>query len=91
MEPLTFVVRAPFEIHPEGEPEYENLWVEVLTWGDENLVGKLVDGAAKTTEWRKGAQVEVEQSQVNALAIQRDGEQLDDEDMRALLLAEKPM
>jgi hypothetical protein len=91
MEPLTFVVRAPFEIHPEGEPEYENLWVEVLTWGDDALVGKLVDGAAKTTEWRKGAQVEVEQSQVNALAIQRDGEQLEDDDVRALLLAEKPM
>jgi len=91
MEPLTFVVRAPFEIHPEGEPEQENLWVEVLTWDDEALVGKLVDGATQTTEWRKGAQVEVEQGQINAIAIQRDGEALEDEDMGALLLAEKPM
>jgi hypothetical protein len=91
MEPLTFVVRAPFEIHPEGEPEQENLWVEVMTWDDETLVGKLVDGAAQTTEWRKGAQVEVDQGQINALSIQRDGEGLEDEDMRALLLAEKPM
>jgi hypothetical protein len=91
MEPLTFLIRAPFEIHPEGKAESENLWVEVQTWGDDSLQGKLVDGAAQTTEWRKGAQVQVEQDQINALALQREGEQLDDSDVQSLLLAEKPM
>jgi hypothetical protein len=90
MEPLTFLIRAPFETHPEGKPEHENRWVEVLTWGDHQLVGKLVDGAAQTTEWRKGAQVEVEPKQINAIGMQRDGEPLEDDQMRSLLLAERP-
>jgi len=57
MEPLAFIVRVPFEVAPEGEGkvEDEKLWVEVITWEDETLIGKLVDGGQTTTEWRKGA------------------------------------
>ncbi|MCI0570699.1 MAG: DUF2314 domain-containing protein [Myxococcaceae bacterium] len=93
MEPLAFLVRAPFETHPEG-PEGaavpENLWVEVLTWEDASVLGRLVDGATHTTEWRKGAQVEVEESQLNALLVSREGRALDDDELVALLDAERP-
>ena len=91
MEPLTFLVRAPFETHPEGEPVQENLWMEVLAWEDGSLTGKLVDGAAHTTEWRKGAPVELEETSINAVAMGRDGRPLDDEEMHGVLLAELPM
>lgn len=90
MEPLTFLVRAPFETHPEGESVSEDLWCEVLSWDDEKVVGKLVDGATHTTEWRKGAAVELEESDVNALAVGREGRALDDDELRALLVAERP-
>jgi hypothetical protein len=90
MEPMTFIVRAPFESHPGEETVTENLWVEVLTWGDDQVVGKLVDGGQHTTEWRKGAHVEVQENTVNAIALQREGKHLEDEEMRRLLLAEKP-
>lgn len=90
MEPLTFLIRAPFETHPEGNIVLEDLWLEVLTWEEDQLVGKLVDGAAQTTEWRKGASVEVEEDQVNALAVGRDGRALEEEEMRSLLQAERP-
>jgi hypothetical protein len=91
MEPLTFLVRAPFETHPEGEPIQENLWMEVLTWEDGSITGKLVDGAAHTTEWRKGAPVELDETSINAVAMGRDGRPLDDEEMHGVLLAELPM
>jgi hypothetical protein len=91
MEPLTFLVRAPFESHPGEDPVYEDLWVEVLTWEEKVIVGKLVDGGAHTTEWRKGAHVELEEDQVNAVALGRDGKTLQDEDMRTFLLSERPM
>jgi hypothetical protein len=93
MEPTTFLVRTSFEVHPEGEGEAvkEDLWVEVLTWEDAELVGKLVDGAVHTTEWRKGATVEVEEGHINAVAVGRDGRALDDEEMQGFLLAERPM
>lgn len=93
MEPITFLVRAPFEVHPGGDAEAvkEDLWLEVLTWEDAALVGKLVDGAVYTTEWRKGAAVEVEDAQINAVAVGRDGRALDDEEMQGFLLAERPM
>ncbi|WP_225413478.1 DUF2314 domain-containing protein [Stigmatella hybrida] len=91
MEPLTFLARAPFETHPEGETVVEKLWLEVVAWEEGTLVGKLVDGAVHTTEWRKGAHVEVDAEQVNALAISREGRTLDEEEMRALLNAERPM
>jgi uncharacterized protein YegJ (DUF2314 family) len=93
MEPTTFLVRAPFDVHPDGEEEAvkENLWLEVLSWDDTQLVGKLVDGAVHTTEWRKGATVEVEEPQLNAVAVGRDGRALDDEEMQGFLLAERPM
>ena len=91
MEPLTFLVRAPFETHPEGEPVQENLWMEVLAWEDASLTGKLVDGAAHTTEWRKGAPVELDETSINAVAMGRDGRPLDDEEMHGVLLAERPM
>jgi hypothetical protein len=84
MEPLAFLVRAPFEVHPggeAGEPEQEQLWVEVVQWDDDNLVGKLVEGGTRTTEWRKGSHVEVDDSQINALAVAREGRQLDPEEM----------
>ncbi len=90
MEPLTFLVRAPFETHPEGDPVQENLWVEVLAWDEGRIVGKLVDGAAQTTEWRKGASVEIDEDSVNAVAMGRDGRPLDDEEMQGVLLAERP-
>jgi hypothetical protein len=94
MEPLTFAVRAPFEVHPDGgkgEAEEEQLWVEVLQWEDAALVGKLVDGGETTTEWRKGAHVEIEESQLNAIALSREGRTLDEEEMKSLLLAERPI
>lgn len=93
MEPLTFVVRAPFEIHPEGEAEAaeERLWVEVLHWEDTTLIGKVVDGGDRTTEWRKGAHVEVDEDQVNAISLAREGRALDDDEMRSILVAERPM
>jgi hypothetical protein len=90
MEPLTFLVRAPFETHPEGERVTEDLWAEVVSWDDEKIVGKLVDGATHTTEWRKGATVEVTEANVNAIAVGREGRALDDEELRALLIAERP-
>ncbi|MBK7858849.1 MAG: DUF2314 domain-containing protein [Archangiaceae bacterium] len=93
MEPLTFLVRVPFEVHPEagGKPDEEMLWVEVITWEEETVIGKLVDGGQSTTEWRKGAHVEVEAGQINAIGLAQKGRQLDPDEMKALLLAEKLM
>ena len=91
MEPLTFLVRAPFETHPEGRSTTEQLWLEVLSWDDAIIVGRLVDGAVHTTEWRKGAHVEVPETDVNALALSREGRTLEDDEVRALLDAERPM
>ncbi len=101
MDPLTFAIRAPFEVHPEaaknsipsaqGDAEEEQLWVEVLRWEEATLVGKLVDGGETTTEWRKGAHVEIEESQINAIALSREGRTLDEDEMKSLLLAERPM
>jgi len=90
MEPLTFLVRAPFETHPDGDPVQENLWLEVLAWEEERITGKLVDGAAQTTEWRKGATVEIDEDSVNAVAMGRDGRPLEDAEMQGVLLAERP-
>lgn len=93
MEPLAFLVRAPFEVHPdgeEGEAEQEQLWVEAVQWDDDNLVGKLVDGGTRTTEWRKGSHVEVDDSQINALAVAREGRQMEPEEMEQLLQLERP-
>jgi hypothetical protein len=93
MEPLTFLVRAPFETHPDGdagESGEEQLWVEVIQWNDESLVGKLVDGGQTSTEWRKGSHVEVDDGQINAVSVHRDGKSLDDDDVDQLLRAERP-
>jgi hypothetical protein len=90
MEPLTFLVRAAFETHPEGEPMAENLWVEVLGWEEARLAGRLVDGSTRTTEWRKGAVVEVEEEQVNALLVSREGRALDEGELGAFLDTERP-
>jgi hypothetical protein len=90
MEPLTFLVRAPFQTHPEGEAVQENLWAEVLAWDEERVVGRLIDGSSQTTEWRKGAQVEVAQGTINALVLTREGRPLDEQEMRSLLNAERP-
>ena len=90
MEPLAFLVRAPFETHPEGETVTEQLWMEVLSWDDATVIGRLVDGAVHTTEWRKGAHVEVPEADVNAMALSREGRTLDEEEVRALLNAERP-
>jgi uncharacterized protein YegJ (DUF2314 family) len=91
MEPITFLVRAPFVTHPEGEAVDEHLWVEVVGWDENKVVGRLVDGAAHTTEWRKGAHVEVPEPQIDAIAVGRDGRTLDESEMMALLIAERPM
>ena len=90
MEPLTFLVRATFETHPDGEAVQENLWLEVLAWEEGRITGKLVDGAAHTTEWRKGAAVEIDEDSINAVAMGRDGRPLADEEMQGVLLAERP-
>ena len=90
MEPTSFRIRAPFESHPEDEAIEEDLWVEVLSWDHEAVIGKLVDGGAHTTEWRKGAQVRVDESSINAIALFRDGHALDDEQLRAALSSERP-
>lgn len=90
MEPLTFVVRAPFVTHPGGELVRENLWLEVLAWEDGRIRGRLVDGASRTTEWRKGAGVEVEEVQVNALMMSHEGRALDEAELGALLVGERP-
>jgi hypothetical protein len=93
MEPITFLVRAPFEVHPEGESgptEEEMLWVDVVAWDEAALVGRLVDGGQRTTEWRKGAHVEIDESMINAVAVARGGRPLEIEEMEALLLAERP-
>lgn len=93
MEPLTFLVRAPFETHPDGDAGdsgEEQLWVEVIQWNDENLVGKLVDGGETSTEWRKGSHVEVDDEQINALQVHRDGKPLEDDEVDRLLRAERP-
>jgi hypothetical protein len=93
MEPLTFLVRAPFETHPdgeEGESGEEQLWVEVVQWNEQSLVGKLVDGGQTSTEWRKGSHVEVDDTQINALSLHREGKSLEDEEVEHLLRAERP-
>ncbi|MDX2008963.1 MAG: DUF2314 domain-containing protein [Myxococcaceae bacterium] len=93
MEPLSFVVRAPFEVHPDGEDEApgdEQLWAEVVTWDEGKVIGRLVDGGETTTEWRKGAHVEIDESQINALAVTREGRTLDADELKALLQAELP-
>ncbi|MFZ5468071.1 MAG: hypothetical protein ACOZIN_01430 [Myxococcota bacterium] len=90
MEPITFLVRAPFESHPKGTTVVENLWVELLAWDDDELIGKLVDGGEHTTEWRKGAHVEFDAASINAIAVSREGRTLEEPEMRALLLAERP-
>lgn len=90
MEPFTFMVRAPFETHPEGQPTLEHLWLEVVTWDEARLLGKLVDGAMHTTEWRKGAHVEVDEGQIDAVSVAREGRALDDEELGLLLVAERP-
>lgn len=93
MEPIGFVVRAPFEVHPEGDDAPatdEQLWAEVITWEEEKVIGRLVDGGERTTEWRKGAHVEIDQSQINALAITREGRTLDQQELQTLLGGELP-
>ncbi len=91
MEPIIFLVRATFETHPDKEAVDEDLWVEVVQWNEEGLLGKMTDGSAHTTEWRKGAHVELEDTQINAIAISRDGRPLPPDEMRHLLNAERPM
>jgi hypothetical protein len=90
MEPLTFLVRAPFESHPDNQTLEEDLWVEVVVWEEGMLLGKLVDGGTHTTEWRKGAHVEFSEDQINAVGVHREGRPLDEDELRQLLLAEKP-
>ncbi len=93
MEALTFQVRAPFETHPDGdagEADEEQLWVEVIQWNDSSLIGKLVDGGQTSTEWRKGSHVEVDDSQINAIGLSREGKSLDPDEVELLLQAERP-
>jgi uncharacterized protein YegJ (DUF2314 family) len=93
MEPLGFVVRAPFEVHPAGdggEVAEEHLWVEVVSWTEEGIIGRLVDGGQTTTEWRKGAHVAIDESQINALGVTREGRMLDPDELEALFKAERP-
>ncbi len=93
MEALTFLVRAPFETHPDGdqgEADEEVLWVEIVQWNDSSLIGKLVDGGQTSTEWRKGSHVEVDDTQINAIGLSREGKTLEPEEMEALLQAERP-
>jgi len=91
MEPITFLARSSFDIHPTAGESTEDLWFEILTWEDQVLVGKMVDGGSHTTEWRKGATVEVEEDQINAIALGREGKTLEEEEMGRLLTAERPV
>ena len=91
MEPMTFLARASFDIHPTAGATEEDLWFEILTWNDHVLIGKLVDGGTHTTEWRKSATVEVEEDQINAIALGRDGKTLEEDEMSRLLTAERPV
>lgn len=90
MEPLQFLVRASFETHPEENTVEEDLWAEILGWEDDTILAKLVDGSSHTTEWRKGVQVEIDEDQVNAVAINREGRTLDNSELLAFLTPEKP-
>jgi hypothetical protein len=94
MEPLGFAVRAPFEVHPEGEAsdevDDELLWAEVITWEEGKVIGRLVDGGELTTEWRKGAHVEIDETQINAIAVTREGRTLDPQELQTLLEGELP-
>lgn len=90
MEPLSFLVRAPFESHPGKETTQEDLWLEIVSWDDGTLVGKLIDGGSFTTEWRKGAHVELDEGSINALTMARDGRTLDEDEVSVLLQAERP-
>lgn len=93
MEPLTFLVRAPFEVRPDGEQgesTEEQLWVEVVAWEEKSLIGRLVDGGTLSTEWRRGAHVEIDDDQINAVSLAREGRALEPEEMERLLLAERP-
>ncbi|HZN93605.1 MAG TPA: DUF2314 domain-containing protein, partial [Myxococcales bacterium] len=90
MEPITFLVRGPFLVHPEGEAIVEHLWAEVVHWEEGKVIAKLVDGAMHTTEWRKGAHVEIDEDDVEAIAVGRDGRTLEEEEMMDLLVAERP-
>ena len=56
--------------------------------GDFLIVGR---GGSCFFEWRKGAQVEVPEDNLNALALNREGRVLDDAEMTAFLDAERPM
>ena len=91
MEPLGFLVRSTFECHPGEETVRENLWVEILHWDGEQIVGRLVDGSAYTTEWRKGAQVDIVEKEINALAMAQEGHTLEQGEMEAMLEQEKPV
>ncbi|MBX5483192.1 MAG: hypothetical protein IRZ16_15330 [Myxococcaceae bacterium] len=91
MEPLSFRVRASFESHPEGEPPVnEDLWLEVIAWDHDTLVGRLIDGGAHTTEWRKGSHVRIDEASINALALAHEGRPLELGEIRELLKAERP-
>ncbi|MFN0064510.1 MAG: hypothetical protein ACKVPX_18560 [Myxococcaceae bacterium] len=90
MEPITFLVRATFETNPGEAPVNEDLWLEVLSWEEQQLVGKLVDGSSHTTEWRKGAAVEVSEGEINAISLGRDGKAVDEAELQRLLSAERP-
>lgn len=90
MEPLSFRMRASFESHPEGEEVEEDLWLEVLVWDNDSIIGKLVDGGEHTTEWRKGAQVKIDEDSVNAIGLVHEGRVLDEDELRSVLAAELP-
>ncbi len=51
---------------------------------------KLVDGGQATTEWRRGAHVEIDEQQLTGLAVSRDGRTLDPEELEQLFRAERP-
>ena len=51
---------------------------------------KLVEGGTRTSEWRKGSHVEVDDAQINALAVAREGRQLEPDEMERLLQLERP-
>ena len=56
--------------------------MEVVTWdGRASWSASWWTARQHTTEWRKGAQVEVEEEMVNAIALGREGRSLDEEEM----------
>lgn len=91
LEPITFMVRAAFEITPrDGLRAEESLWLEIVHWNGHQVIGKLLAAARASTEWRKGSQVQVDETQISALGMNRNGKQVPLPEVAGILQGERP-